>query len=136
MVQWASPDRQRLLAEAPFADDQQDIIDVHGAVAINIAGAIYVRNAIAPGVDDREDVVHIDLAVTIGVGAFALVWNTVVVLVLRVAEGDITGVQVAVAIAVLGHKALKAIPKRLYSLCIPSTHILIPNFAIVYPTWF
>ena len=72
MGQWTSPDSQRLLAEAPFADDQQDIIDVDGAVVIDIGGAIYIGNAITPGSDDREDVVHIDLAVTIGVGAVAI----------------------------------------------------------------
>ena len=38
----------------------------------------------------------------------------------------------AVSIAVLGHKAFTAILYFLYSSDIPITHILIPNFAIVY----
>jgi hypothetical protein len=40
----------------------------------------------------------------------------------------------AVAISVLGHKALTAILYYLNSSLIPNTHKLIPNFAIEYAT--
>src|SRR6185295_20290955 len=40
----------------------------------------------------------------------------------------------AVAIVVRGHSALNAMPADLYSPAMPSTHMLMPNFAIVYAT--
>src|SRR5262249_27219714 len=40
----------------------------------------------------------------------------------------------AVAITVRGHSALTAMPADLYSPAMPSTHMLMPNFAIVYAT--
>src|SRR3954451_9734434 len=40
----------------------------------------------------------------------------------------------AVAIVVRGHSALNAMPADLYSPDMPSTHMLMPNFAIVYAT--
>src|SRR5688572_1192031 len=41
----------------------------------------------------------------------------------------------AVAIVVRGHSALTAIPSFLNSPDMPTTHIAIPNCAIVYATW-
>src|ERR1700733_15862876 len=40
----------------------------------------------------------------------------------------------AVAITARGHSALTATPADLYSPAMPSTHMLMPNFAIVYAT--
>ena len=41
----------------------------------------------------------------------------------------------AVAIAVRGHSALNATPSRRNSSAMPSTHMLMPNLAMVYATW-
>ena len=91
---------KRLLAGTPFADDQQEIVDVHESIAIDVGGAVRIWNTVAPGIDDDEHIVDIHETVAIGIGTFTLIWNTVAVLVLGVAEGNINEVGKAVLVAI------------------------------------